>query len=66
MAYLRRLHDEFGTVLALAAYNAGPGAVREHGGVPPFVETRGYVRPDPPGAAGAYPAAVGIPGAVIA
>ena len=44
VAYLRRLADEFGTVLALAAYNAGPGAVREHGGVPPFPETRGYVR----------------------
>ena len=44
VAYLRRLHDEFGTVLALAAYNAGPGAVREHGGVPPFAETRRYVR----------------------
>ena len=44
VAYLRRLGDEFGTVLALAAYNAGPGAVREHGGVPPFPETRGYVR----------------------
>lgn len=44
VAYLRRLADEFGTVLALAAYNAGPGAVREHGGVPPFAETRGYVR----------------------
>ena len=44
VAYLRRLGDEFGTVLALAAYNAGPGAVREHGGVPPFAETRQYVR----------------------
>lgn len=44
VAYLRRLADEFGTVLALAAYNAGPGAVREHGGVPPFAETRRYVR----------------------
>lgn len=44
VAYLRRLADEFGTVLALAAYNAGPGAVREHGGVPPFPETRGFVR----------------------
>ena len=44
VAYLRRLHDEFGTVLALAAYNAGPGAVREHGGIPPFADTRGYVR----------------------
>ena len=44
VAYLRRLADEFGTVLALAAYNAGPAAVREHGGVPPFPETHGYVR----------------------
>jgi len=44
VAYLRRLADEFGTVLALAAYNAGPGVVREHGGVPPFPETHGYVR----------------------
>lgn len=42
--YLRRQLERFGDVrLALAAYNAGPGAVQEYGGVPPYEETIGYV-----------------------
>lgn len=46
MAYLRWLLSYFrGQVaLAVAAYNAGEGAVDKHGGVPPYAETRDYVR----------------------
>lgn len=44
--YLRQLLMEYhnDAVLALAAYNAGPGAVQKYGGVPPFSETRTYIR----------------------
>jgi soluble lytic murein transglycosylase-like protein len=42
--YLKQQYQTFGTWrLALAAYNAGPGAVQKHGGVPPYTETRNYV-----------------------
>jgi soluble lytic murein transglycosylase-like protein len=46
-AYLRELIDRFGgnEELALAAYNAGPGAVERHGqAIPPYRETQDYVR----------------------
>lgn len=41
--HLDRLLERFETAVALAAYNAGHGPVYEHGGVPPFPETRRYV-----------------------
>ena len=43
--YLRQMLDTFGgdTRKAVAAYNAGPGAVKDYGGVPPYKETQNYV-----------------------
>ena len=43
--YLALMLAEFGDIrLALAAYNAGPDAVRAHGGIPPFQETHSHVQ----------------------
>ena len=44
--YLRKMLDSFDRNLdyALAAYNAGPNAIRKYGGIPPYEETRNYVK----------------------
>lgn len=44
--YIKGLLDRFGgnVPLAVAAYNAGPGAVEKYGGVPPYPETQNYVQ----------------------
>jgi soluble lytic murein transglycosylase-like protein len=43
--YIKSLISQFrgNLTLAVAAYNAGPGNVKKHGGVPPFAETQRYV-----------------------
>lgn len=44
--YLKGLLDRFDNdkSLALAAYNAGPNAVKKYGGIPPYAETQNYVK----------------------
>lgn len=63
--YLSQQYKRFGSWrLALAAYNAGPGAVEQYDGVPPYGETQQYVR-DILTRAGALGSQPGTPGAAM-
>ena len=44
LRYLKKMTDQFGLEVGLAAYNAGPGNVAKYDGVPPFEETQNYLR----------------------